>query len=75
MINVDGVIYGNTRTDLAGFDLNRAWRHPLKELHPQVYTIKRHLLNLQRYNKIAICLDLHSHSKKYNFFTYSFKEE
>jgi murein tripeptide amidase MpaA len=74
MINVDGVIYGNTRTDLAGFDLNRSWRRPLKELHPQVYTIKRHLVKLHRYNKIAICLDLHSHSKQYNFFTYNFKE-
>ncbi len=29
MINVDGVIYGNFRCDLAGYDLNRAWKSPL----------------------------------------------
>lgn len=25
MVNPDGVIYGNFRTNLAGFDLNRQW--------------------------------------------------
>ena len=34
MINVDGVIYGNFRTNLAGFDLNRQWIEPNKWLHP-----------------------------------------
>jgi cytosolic carboxypeptidase protein 2/3 len=41
MVNVDGVIYGNTRTDLFGCDLNRVWRRPLKELQPQIYSIKK----------------------------------
>lgn len=40
MINVDGVIYGNFRCDIAGFDLNRNWRKPDKLLHPQVAAIK-----------------------------------
>jgi cytosolic carboxypeptidase protein 2/3 len=39
MVNVDGVIYGNFRCDLAGFDVNRTWRNPLKEIHPQVQAI------------------------------------
>jgi murein tripeptide amidase MpaA len=26
MVNPDGVIYGNFRTNLAGFDLNRQWK-------------------------------------------------
>jgi murein tripeptide amidase MpaA len=26
MVNVDGVIYGNFRCDLAGYDLNRCWK-------------------------------------------------
>lgn len=30
MINVDGVIYGNFRCDLAGFDLNRVWKNPVR---------------------------------------------
>jgi murein tripeptide amidase MpaA len=33
MVNPDGVIYGNFRTNLAGFDLNRQWRNPDKWLH------------------------------------------
>ena len=34
MINPDGVIYGNFRTNLAGFDLNRQWLVPNRWLHP-----------------------------------------
>lgn len=30
MINVDGVLYGNYRTNLLGIDLNRIWRNPKK---------------------------------------------
>jgi murein tripeptide amidase MpaA len=30
MINVDGVKYGNYRTNLNGVDLNRIWRNPKK---------------------------------------------
>jgi len=40
MINVDGVIYGNFRCDLAGFDLNRCWKNPLSSINPQIYYIK-----------------------------------
>lgn len=25
MVNVDGVIHGNSRTNLLGYDLNRCW--------------------------------------------------
>lgn len=41
MINVDGVIYGNFRTNLAGFDLNRQWINPNKWLHPEIYYLKK----------------------------------
>lgn len=30
MINMDGVLYGNYRTNLSGTDLNRIWRNPKK---------------------------------------------
>ena len=33
MVNIDGVFYGNYRTNLSGNDLNRVWRHPRKEYH------------------------------------------
>jgi len=40
MINVDGVICGNFRCDLAGMDLNRNWKNPSNPLHPQIFSIK-----------------------------------
>jgi murein tripeptide amidase MpaA len=33
MINMDGVYYGNYRTNLSGNDLNRVWRQPRKDYH------------------------------------------
>jgi murein tripeptide amidase MpaA len=41
MINVDGVIYGNYRTSLAGIDLNRTWKRPNPVLFPEVTAIKK----------------------------------
>lgn len=41
MINVDGVIYGNFRCDLAGYDLNRCWKNPIPTVHPQIFNIKK----------------------------------
>ena len=40
MLNIDGVIHGNQRTNLAGFDLNRKWADPSPYLSPIIYTIK-----------------------------------
>jgi murein tripeptide amidase MpaA len=40
MINVDGVIYGNFRCDLAGYDLNRCWKDPSSMLQPHIFKIK-----------------------------------
>jgi murein tripeptide amidase MpaA len=34
MINPDGVIHGNHRTDLAGFDMNRRWMEASPYIHP-----------------------------------------
>ena len=76
MVNVDGVIYGNFRCDLAGFDLNRVWKHPIRELHPQVFAIKEQLAGLRATGRpIAACLDLHSHSKLANVFSYCCKTD
>jgi murein tripeptide amidase MpaA len=33
MINVDGVINGNYRTNFSGKDLNRQWLEPSKKFH------------------------------------------
>jgi murein tripeptide amidase MpaA len=34
MLNPDGVIQGNHRTDLAGYDMNRRWVNPSPWIHP-----------------------------------------
>ena len=41
MLNPDGVIFGNNRCSLAGVDLNRQWKVPVKALHPTVYSLKQ----------------------------------
>ena len=46
MINVDGVIYGNSRCDIGGFDMNRNWKNPSKILHPQIVSIKEEIIKL-----------------------------
>ena len=43
MVNIDGVIYGNFRCDLAGYDLNRCWTKPSLLIHPHLYKIKQKL--------------------------------
>lgn len=40
MMNPDGVINGNYRTNLSGHDLNRRWAHPRRYLHPTVWHCK-----------------------------------
>ena len=40
MLNIDGVVHGNQRTNLAGFDLNRKWSDPSPYLAPVIYTAK-----------------------------------
>ena len=40
MLNPDGVIIGNYRCSLAGQDLNRQWKDPVKHLFPEIYHTK-----------------------------------
>ena len=41
MLNPDGVIYGNYRCSLLGYDLNRKWDHPSKYFEPTIYYSKK----------------------------------
>lgn len=41
MLNPDGVINGNYRCSLAGADLNRRWKIPMKQLHPEIFESKK----------------------------------
>ena len=40
MLNPDGVIYGNYRWSLLGFDLNRKWVNPSKVYEPWIFYTK-----------------------------------
>ena len=40
MINIDGVVNGHTRCNLYGYDLNRCWIEPTKDVHPILQTLK-----------------------------------
>ena len=51
MVNVDGVICGNSRTSLAGCDLNRRWINPNEFLHPEIYKLKELIFNFLKKNK------------------------
>ena len=41
MVNVDGVIHGNTRAEVTGIDGNRVWNKPSKDVTPAIYHIKK----------------------------------
>lgn len=64
MLNPDGVIHGNYRCSLAGCDLNRRWKKPIKKIHPSVYYMKDMIRNLSKEREIKLIVDLHGHSRK-----------
>lgn len=70
MINVDGVIYGNFRTNLAGYDINRQWKQTDKWMNPEIYALKK---LIKKQPSLEFVLDLHGHSKKFNSFIYACK--
>ena len=71
MINPDGVIVGNTRCNLAAADLNRQYKHCVKEAFPTVHYVKMLIAKLLEDDySISIYCDLHAHSRKYNVFMY-----
>ena len=70
MINVDGVICGNTRTSLSGCDLNRRWIDPTIILHPEIFYTKEMILNFSKKFKIECIVDFHGHFGAFNSFFY-----
>jgi hypothetical protein len=70
LFSLDGVIYGNNRCSLAGVDLNRQWKLPLKNAHPTIYSFKAYMFQQRKIRDIVMYLDLHGHSRKYNVFMY-----
>ena len=71
MLNPDGVIVGNTRCNLAAADLNRQYKHCVKEAFPTVHYVKEMMEKLVADDvRITLYCDLHAHSRKYNVFMY-----
>ncbi len=74
MLNPDGVINGNLRCNMNGFDMNRCWSHPVPNLTPPVYCAKKLLKMCQQtntpHNPVRIFCDFHAHrcSKRIFFF-------
>ena len=75
MINPDGVIHGNYRCSLAGCDLNRRWTNPSYWLHPEIYYLKKFILNFADNTELVLFCDLHGHSAKKNIFIYGCNDE
>ncbi len=41
MLNIDGVVHGNTRAELIGCDSNRKWSDPHKIHNPIIFALKK----------------------------------
>lgn len=68
MVNIDGVVHGNTRAQIIGADPNRKWNHPHKIRNPIIYGLKKAIEKDKHH--IEMFLDLHSHSRKLGTFFY-----
>lgn len=76
MVNVDGVVHGNSRCTLTGSDPNRVWQDPNPILHPVIHAIKSHLKGIVQgksessQSQLAFFLDMHGHSRDQGAFFY-----
>ncbi|EAS01836.2 zinc carboxypeptidase family protein (macronuclear) [Tetrahymena thermophila SB210] len=69
MVNPDGVVIGNSRTNLSGADLNRSWENPTQNAHPEVYFLKQYISKMRDKKKdIFMFIDLHATATKANSF-------
>lgn len=63
-------LQGNYRCSLAGCDLNRRWASPSLSLHPTIHALRCLLQQLHSTRGVALFVDLHGHSRRFNVFTY-----
>ena len=74
MSNPDGVVSGNSRSTLEGADLNRMWLEDSPEEKRRDLKIlaatKALIAKFSKERSVRLVLDLHSHSRRCNVFTY-----
>lgn len=70
MLNPDGVIVGNSRTSLAGKDLNRQYRTVIREIYPSIWYTKAMVKKLSEEVGVLMYCDMHAHSRRHNVFVY-----
>jgi cytosolic carboxypeptidase protein 2/3 len=74
MLNIDGVVLGNTRCDSQGIDMNRSWS--MEDGHgsaiPEILALRGLVDSYFDANgtKFHMFIDLHAHSKRSNIFAY-----
>ncbi|KAK2949852.1 putative Cytosolic carboxypeptidase Nna1 [Blattamonas nauphoetae] len=70
MLNPDGVILGNHRTNTAGYDLNRQWANPFRRISPTISATKQMIKKLQEEMGVDLFVEIHDHSRKKNIFLF-----
>ncbi|CAB3977681.1 Cytosolic carboxypeptidase 6 [Paramuricea clavata] len=72
MLNPDGVVLGNYRSSLMGFDLNRHWNEPTVWAHPSISAAKDVIMALDENRNVDLdfFIDIHAHSTLNNSFMY-----
>ena len=72
MLNIDGVVVGNYRCNLASHDLNRQWAWPKAASSPTILSLKRLISDCR--GDVCLYCDLHGHSRSKNVFIYGCDE-
>lgn len=70
MLNIDGVVFGNARTNLAGLDLNRVWSDPSPQLSPVIFATKMLARMIKEERDIKLFCDMHGHFQPIGGFMY-----
>ena len=76
MVNIDGVMLGNNRTGLLGYDFNRHWNADEDSIRQHIFPELTGILKYfkkckrQKNKRIKLFLDLHGHSSEPNVFAY-----
>ena len=58
LVNVDGIRYGNTLTNLTGSVLNNNWRTPNRFYQAEVFNLKEFLQEINKDTPISLIINL-----------------